>query len=146
MVIEPHMKQGRQHKLISTIFLATSVTKKLDHNKLIQECRTSGLTDKAWCERNHIQRSSLYYHIRRFRNMACEIPENPVSSCQEQHEVVAVDFSVPAESEITEQPRNETVAYAPAIRVIYSGFSVEIQNTAASETIRNTITALRQLC
>lgn len=146
MVIEPHMKQGRQHKLISTIFLATSVTKKLDHNKLIQECRTSGLTDKAWCERNHIQRSSLYYHIRRFRNMACEIPENPVSSCQEQHEVVAVDFSVPAESEITEQPRNETVAYAPAIRVIYSGFSVEIQNMAASETIRNTITALRQLC
>ena len=46
--------------------------------ELIQECRTSGLTDKAWCERNHIQRSSLYYHIRRFRNMACEIPENPV--------------------------------------------------------------------
>ena len=34
MVIEPHMKQGRQHKLISTIFLATSVTKKLDHNTL----------------------------------------------------------------------------------------------------------------
>ena len=34
MVIEPHMKQGRQHKLISTIFLATSVTKKLDHNRL----------------------------------------------------------------------------------------------------------------
>ena len=32
--------------------------------ELIQECRTSGLTDKAWCERNHIQRSSLYYHIR----------------------------------------------------------------------------------
>ena len=35
MVIEPHMKQGRQHKLISTIFLATSVTKKLDHNRLL---------------------------------------------------------------------------------------------------------------
>ena len=40
--------------------------------ELIQECRTSGLTDKAWCERNHIQRSSLYYHIRRFRNMAAD--------------------------------------------------------------------------
>lgn len=33
MVIEPHLKQGRQHKLISAIFLATSVTKKLDHNR-----------------------------------------------------------------------------------------------------------------
>lgn len=57
---------------------------------LIQECHTSGLTDKAWCELNHIQRSSLYYHIRRFRSMACEIPDNPVSSCQEQHEVVVL--------------------------------------------------------
>ena len=37
MVIEPHMKQGRQHKLISTIFLATSVTKKLDHNTKKEE-------------------------------------------------------------------------------------------------------------
>lgn len=37
MVIEPHMKQGRQHKLISTIFLATSVTKKLDHNTIIRD-------------------------------------------------------------------------------------------------------------
>jgi len=36
MVIEPHMKQGRQHKLISTIFLATSVTKKLDHNNFME--------------------------------------------------------------------------------------------------------------
>ena len=37
MVIEPHMKQGRQHKLISTIFLATSVTKKLDHNSALSD-------------------------------------------------------------------------------------------------------------
>ena len=41
MVIEPHMKQGRQHKLISSIFLATSVTKKLDHNIM------SGLTNRV---------------------------------------------------------------------------------------------------
>ena len=43
MVIEPHMKQGRQHKLISTIFLATSVTKKLDHNTLFSETTPDGL-------------------------------------------------------------------------------------------------------
>lgn len=41
MVIEPHMKQGRQHKLISTIFLATSVTKKLDHNSASVFCSFS---------------------------------------------------------------------------------------------------------
>ena len=46
MVIEPHMKQGRQHKLISTIFLATSVTKKLDHNKLNKIYAPAVLTKK----------------------------------------------------------------------------------------------------
>ena len=35
---------------------------------------------------------------------------------------------------------------APAIRLVFSGFSVEIQNSAACETIRNTIAALQQLC
>ena len=53
MVIEPHMKQGRQHKLISTIFLATSVTKKLDHNKpdnYTESCMVN-VTD-GWRERN----------------------------------------------------------------------------------------------
>ena len=46
MVIEPHMKQGRQHKLISTIFLATSVTKKLDHNN-----SSPGYLIKFYCKR-----------------------------------------------------------------------------------------------
>ena len=43
MVIEPHMKQGRQHKLISTIFLATSVTKKLDHNTMSMPQTLAGM-------------------------------------------------------------------------------------------------------
>ena len=42
---------------------------------LIQECRTSGLTDKEWCREHQIHSSNFYYHIRRLREMACEIPE-----------------------------------------------------------------------
>lgn len=114
--------------------------------ELIQECRTSGLTDKAWCEQHHIQRSSLYYHIRRFRRMACEIPDNPVSSCPEQHEVVAVDFSDTTAVDADNKLSDGTAFSAPAIRLIFSGFSMEIQNSAACETIRNTIAALQQLC
>ena len=75
---------------------------------LIQECRTSGLTDKAWCEQQHIQRSNFYYQIRRLRKKACEIPDNPVSSCQEHHEVVAIDFSIPEsfpEKNVTDDDR-----------------------------------------
>ena len=58
MVIEPHMKQGRQHKLISTIFLATSVTKKLDHNTSTQIKENSQKEKKentlSWLEQSVI--------------------------------------------------------------------------------------------
>ena len=75
--------------------------------------------------------------------MACEIPDNPMSSCPEQHEVVAIDFSGADTVAVGEQLPDRTTVSAPAIRL---GFSVEIQNSAACETIRNTIAALQQLC
>lgn len=115
---------------------------------LIQKCRTSGLTDKEWCEQQHIQRSNFYYQIRRLRKKACEIPDNPISSCQEHHEVVAIDFSVPEslpEKNISRERANEMMDI-PAIRLGFPGFSMEIRNGAAGETIRNAIAALQQIC
>ncbi|MFR5148830.1 MAG: IS66 family insertion sequence element accessory protein TnpA [Ruminococcus sp.] len=41
---------------------------------LIQECRSSGLSDKCWCQEHHIHTSNFYYQIRRLRQKACEIP------------------------------------------------------------------------
>lgn len=35
-----------------------------DWFQLIQECRTSGLSDKEWCRQNNITISNFYYHIR----------------------------------------------------------------------------------
>lgn len=115
---------------------------------LIQECRTSGLTDKAWCEQHHIQRSNFYYQVRRLRNKACEIPENPVSSCREQHEVVAIDFTEPESYPAKNISREESASIGamPAVRLAFPRFSMEILNGAAEETIRNTIAALQQLC
>lgn len=62
--------------------------------------------------------------------------------------MVAIDFSVPAplpEENIPSTMKNETTD-APAIRLVFSGFSMEICNGAAGETIRNTIAALQQIC
>ena len=41
---------------------------------LIMECRRSGLSDKAWCEKNGIVLSTFYNAITRLRKKAC-IPE-----------------------------------------------------------------------
>lgn len=115
---------------------------------LIHECHTSGLTNKEWCEQQHIQCSNFYYHIRRLRKKACEIAENPASSCQEHQEIVAIDLSIPelfSEKNIPRQENNEN-RDKPVIRLAFPGFSMEILNGAAGEMIHDTIAALKQIC
>lgn len=43
---------------------------------LIHECRTSGLTDKRWCQEQNIQPSNFYYHIPRKRVQKYEIKKD----------------------------------------------------------------------
>lgn len=109
---------------------------------LIQECRSSGLSDKCWCEEHHIHPSSFYYQIRRLRNMACGIPEPIPSFPSPKQEIVQISFEAPApEAAGTEPSVPET-----AIRIMIHGFPIEITNAAAEETVFHTLSALRRLC
>ena len=54
---------------------------------------------KAWCEMNHTQLSRFYYHIRRLRKNAYEIPANSKADSFEHYEIVKRqldDSAVPA--------------------------------------------------
>ena len=62
---------------------------------LIQECRLSGLSDKYWCEQHHIHPSNFYYHIKRLRNKACDIPKAVGSPLSQKQEVVPLSFWEP---------------------------------------------------
>ena len=42
--------------------------------QLIQECRSSGLSDRTWCEQHGILVSSFYNAVKRLRRSACDIP------------------------------------------------------------------------
>ena len=123
---------------------------------LINECRTSGMTDKAWCEVHDIHTSKFYYHIKRLRNKSCEIPDVIRSSSPKtqpvKQEVVAIDLS---DSTLMEQPSFQTCSAKAletvpvmdvAIRVNLNGIQLEISNHAAQDTIFNTLSALQKLC
>lgn len=114
---------------------------------LIQECRTSGLTDKRWCQEHNIQPSNFYYHIRRFREMACKIPKSiAADSCADMHEVVQISFDEPM---VYQPERNPIVAehsFDVAIRISVNGLQVELSNNAARETILATLSVLQGLC
>ena len=46
-----------------------------DWMELVTECRQSGLTDAAWCEKQGISPSCFYNAVFRLRKRACQIPE-----------------------------------------------------------------------
>jgi len=115
---------------------------------LIQDCRTSGMSDKDWCDLHHIQRSSFYYHIRRFRDSACPIPEAPHPVVSGKQEVVQLRISDSDSFPVSTPVGNHSLEFAgdTVIRLTVHDIRIEITNAAASETIANTLGALQRLC
>lgn len=113
---------------------------------LIQECRSSGLPDRVWCTEHHIHTSNFYYHIRRLRKLACEIPESSSVSASPKQEVVRVAFDEPAEYSKTLQEDASASVFEPAIRIQIHGIRIEISNSAAGDTVFHTLSVLQKLC
>lgn len=116
--------------------------------ELIQDCRTSGMSDKDWCDQHHIQRSSFYYHIRRLRDRACAIPEASLPMFHGKQEVIQLQFldSDPLPVHPIVLSNSLDTSNDTAIRLTIHGIQIEITNYAVGETITNTITALQKLC
>lgn len=124
---------------------------------LIQECRTSGMSDKNWCEIHGIHKSSLYYHIKQLRKKSCEIPASTYQGKHPPQEIVEIlpseahtvlqntSLYKPKQEEHPSFSRSDQVS-APVVEIKFRGIHVSIKNDAASETIRNTIAALAALC
>lgn len=122
---------------------------------LIRECRTSGLTDKDWCEQHHLQRSSLYYHIQRLRKKSCEIPASAhVDRKPVQHAVVPLivqdnaSFHAPVQC-LPDQTGAAHEIDSPrpaAVRIRCRELQIELLDGADSRVVRDTLSVLYSLC
>ena len=60
---------------------------------LIQKCRASGKSDYQWLKENNIKSSTFYYHVKKLRQKAFQLPESTKrTSLPEVQEVVPVLF------------------------------------------------------
>ena len=113
--------------------------------KLITQCRTSGMSDKGWCEDNGINTSTFYYAIRRLQRKACQIPfSTPVPHSAVQ-EVVPIDLDH-LETDPVKTDRRYISDTCTAIKIRYRSIDLEITNSASSSIIRDTIASLLALC
>ena len=114
---------------------------------LIQQCRTSGKSDRQWLLENNICSPTFYYHVKQLRKKACDIPEsacNVVPQVQEVVPLVIDDMPLAKpQTAITEvdSPSNEV-----ALRLTVQGVTMEITNHATQTLIQNVISALHYTC
>ncbi|MBP2660066.1 MAG: hypothetical protein H6Q69_3098 [Firmicutes bacterium] len=112
---------------------------------LIQECRISGLSDKDWCEQHSIPTSTFYTKISRLRKKACNIPKTENHAIHESQQVIPLQ--IVEEASLTYSQVNTALSdHTPTVVMNVHGYSIEITNYAAKETIMNILFALQQLC
>lgn len=113
---------------------------------LIQECRSSGLSDKCWCEEHHIHTSNFYYQIRRLQKKACRIPEAVNSSLSKKQEVVQGSLDDAVQYPALENTAVVSTSFEPVVRITAHGFQIEITNAAAEEAVFRALSVLQRLC
>lgn len=110
--------------------------------QIIQECRSSGLSDQAWCHEHNISVSTFYNRIKRLQKQACEIPVSTGKASGQLQQVVPLQII----GETVEGHKHTTEAERPAVSVAAGKFHIVIHNHADRETIQNTLLALQQIC
>lgn len=130
----------------------------------LQECRSSGLTDKDWCTEHEIHPSSFYRAIRRLRKKACPIPAHDKKIVPLKQDVALV-ASIDENGIITQPCQDEPLQlsikepstmpyssnYMPAhfettARIVMpSGIQVELSNSTNAATVRSILGALQSI-
>ena len=114
---------------------------------LIQQCRTSGKSDRQWLLENNISSPTFYYHVKQLRKKACDIPEstcNVASQVQEVVPLVIDDMPLSNPQRVIKEvdsPSDEIV-----LRLTVQGVTMEITNQATQTLIQNVIAALQYSC
>ena len=117
--------------------------------KLINECRTSGMTDTDWCREHGIAVSTFYYWIKQLRKEAAQIPapayghsENP----RPKQDVVPIDI-VPdhiPEQHTASQMLNSNLDNSHTIEVSMKDITVRISNDADPILLTRTFRMLQE--
>lgn len=105
---------------------------------IIQECKTSGLPIRQWCQQNDILEGSYYYWLRRIRLKTLE--SLPAVTTETAIQPALQDSAVFARLSLPQQSVTADVSLS------INGVEIGFQNTATPELIHLVILELKQLC
>ena len=115
---------------------------------LFQECRTSGMTDKDWCEMNGISASSFYNKISKLRKKNYDILTVAKTPSRSMQEVVPLEIVDEPQDSLTKHHSDQCykAEFVPTVVIHTNELTIELSNGAANDTILSVLLAVKQLC
>ena len=114
---------------------------------IIQQCRTSGKSDRRGLLENNIGSPTFYYHVKQLRKKACEIPENSYNRVSHPQEIVPLVLEeMPLSKSRSVILESDALSNEIALRLTVQGVTLEVTNQATQELIQNVIAALQYSC
>ena len=110
----------------------------------IQECRSSGLSDAAWCRMKGIATSTFYSAVKRCRRKACAIPAAS-GGLDVAQEVIPVTFNDP----VPQRPITKTLPDMESfgtIQVVVNDYKILLSDNCTKDAIKNVLLAVREIC
>ena len=113
--------------------------------EMVQECRNSGQSVRAWCEENEVNIKTYYYRLKRLRLIALGNTESNIVTLPAKAE----NYPVFAELKFTENDLPETYAAnetgVSAVTIRVGHMTINIHNEAGAAVITNVIRAANEV-
>lgn len=94
---------------------------------IIQECRTSGMTVKAWCQENKVDEGQFFYWQRRVREEICA----SVQTTEKEQTTVFAPLPIQAYNKGTPQ----SDLFKPNLVISIGDYRLELGNQTSSELL-----------
>lgn len=97
---------------------------------IVQECRTSGMTVKAWCLKNNVSEQQFFYWQRRVREELCTSVQVPEKENKHQPTIFA---PLPVQNYHKETPQSDL--FRPDLVISIGDYRLELANQTSPELL-----------
>lgn len=109
---------------------STTYQIRLDHwTQIVQNCTSSGLTRKEWCDQNQIPIKTYYYWQRRVRRHALALPASADDNTG------FTELTVPAGNDSLDEQSLREACFHPDVVIRNGSLTIEISNTASKQLL-----------
>jgi len=104
---------------------------------IVQQCRTSGITVKAWCQENNIDQKQFFYWQRRIREELC-------TSVQTQEEEQTKVFA-PLQINGCNKETSRSALFRPDLVINIGDYRLELGNETSPELLKSVLKVIHHV-